>query len=61
VLKRPKLVLARHETSKSSAKAPTFLVHGFVISNTMTSIDLRIGASTSASVILGADTDGHVR
>ena len=54
----PKLI------SKSSTKAPTFLVHGFVISKREERIQVLISimdASTSASIILCADTDDHER
>lgn len=40
VLKRAALVLARHEISKSSAKAPTFLVYEFVVSIRPTYYDI---------------------
>ena len=57
-------VLPKLDISKSSTKAPTFLVHGFLISKReerIPSLDIDYGASTSASIILCADTDDHER
>lgn len=64
ILSKRAVSLAKHEVSKSSANAPTFLVNGFVIDvrlGIILSIDPRIVVSTCASVILCTDTNSYER